>query len=40
MKITAINVTFMNGKTAAFAGKNIKTALAPDLSNECKAQAR
>ncbi len=36
LKIDSIQVTFVNGKILAFAGKNLKAALASDLVNECK----
>jgi hypothetical protein len=40
VKIESVTVTFMNGKSAAFSGKSLRAALAPNLSNECQAKRR
>ena len=40
IKIESLRVTFVDGKSVSFSGKNLRSALAPDLLNECKLQRR
>jgi hypothetical protein len=35
IKLASIGVTFVNGKVLSFEGKNLKSALAPELANTC-----
>lgn len=38
IRVESMQVTFMDGKATTFVGKNLKAALAPELSNSCKAK--
>ena len=40
IKIESVQITFVNGKTRSFAGKTLRTALAPDVMNECKLKKK
>ena len=39
IRVESVAVTFMDGKTSTFAGKALKSALAPDLANDCKVRS-
>lgn len=36
IKVESIQVTFVNGKSTSFSGKELKRALNPSITNECK----
>ena len=40
IKLTSVVVTFVNGKSMKFDGKNLATALAPELTNACEMRGR
>ena len=40
LKIQSVQVEFINGKTLTFSGNNLRTALSPELKNDCKAKAQ
>ncbi len=40
IKLASVVVTFVNGKSMKFDGKNLASALAPELTNDCKMRKR
>ena len=38
IRVESLEVTFMDGKSRTFAGKTLKSALAPELANDCKVR--
>lgn len=36
IKVQSVRVIFVNGRSLSFGGKTLKSALAPELANECK----
>ena len=40
IKIVSVSVEFMNGKRQSFSGSTLRNALAPRLTNDCRAGAR
>jgi hypothetical protein len=39
IRVESVAVTFMDGKTRSFVGKTLKSALAPELINDCKVRS-
>lgn len=40
IKMVSVSVTFMNGKRQSFSGASLRNALAPRLTNDCRAGAK